>query len=83
MKALTPANIYPPFGRYSHGTEIPEGWRVVKTSGQLGITRDGLIPDDAYEQACICFQNIAAILTEASMSSANVVHISAYVTNRH
>ena len=82
MRALIPDNIHPPFGRYSHGVEFPAGWRVVKTSGQLGIACDGVIPEDAYSQARICFENIARILAEADMSAANVVHVSAYVTDR-
>lgn len=82
MKALTPENVHPPFGRYAHGVEIPAGWRVVRTSGQLGISRDGTIPQDALEQARICFQSIAEILAEANMSAADVVHVSAYVTSR-
>ena len=82
MRALSPDNIHAPFGSYSHGVVIPKAWRVVKTSGQLGIAVNGDIPDGVYEQACICFENVASILAEASMTSANVVHVSAYVTDR-
>ena len=82
MKALSSDKIYPPFGRYSSGIEIPAGWRVVKSSGQLGIAADGTIPEDVYSQARICFDNIAQVLAQASMSAANVAHISAYVTDR-
>ena len=82
MKALSSEKIHPPFGRYSPGLEIPAGWRMVKTSGQLGIAADGTIPPDVYDQARICFENIAQILKQASMSAAHVAHISAYVTDR-
>ena len=82
MKALVPENVHPPFGRYAHGVEIPAGWRVIRTSGQLGISRDGTIPDDAYAQACICFESIAEILAQGGMSAADVVHVSAFVTSR-
>ncbi|MGI9363778.1 MAG: RidA family protein [Rhizobiaceae bacterium] len=82
MKALSCDKIHPPFGHYSQGTEIPAGWRVVKTSGQLGIMLDGTIPEDAYSQACVCFESISRILAKATMSAGDVAHISAYVTDR-
>lgn len=82
MKALTPDTIRAPFARYSHGVEIPANWRIVQTSGQLGIRPDDSIPEDAYEQAKICFKGIEEILKEAGMNSGDVAHISAFVTDR-
>lgn len=82
MKALTPETTRPPFARYSHGVEIPANWRIVQTSGQLGIRADDSIPEDAYEQSKICFESIREILKEAGMNSDDVAHISAYVTDR-
>src|SRR6056300_806843 len=82
MKELTPKSLNPPLARYAHGVEIPASWRIVQTSGQLGIRLDGTIPADAYEQAKICFENIREILKEAGMCAGDVSHISAYVTDR-
>ena len=82
MKALVPTSIAAPFGRYAHGVEIPPGWRTVRSSGQLGLSKDGMIPDTALEQARICFANISAILAEANMGPADVAHISGFVTDR-
>ena len=82
MKALTPPDIRPPFARYAHGVEIPAHWRIVQTSGQLGIGADDSIPEDAYAQALLCFDNIAAILKAADMGPEDVAHITAYVTDR-
>ncbi|MDX1743748.1 MAG: RidA family protein [Ruegeria sp.] len=82
IRALTPQSIRPPFAAYAHGTEIPAGKRMVFTSGQLGIRSDDSIPAACYEQAQICFENILEILREGSMAPADVVHISAYVTDR-
>jgi 2-iminobutanoate/2-iminopropanoate deaminase len=82
MRALTPKSIHPPFARYSHGVAVPAGQRLVFASGQLGISRDGMIPPDCEAQADICFANIAAILAEDGMTLANVVRISAWVTGR-
>lgn len=82
MKALNPPTIAPPFAHYSHGIEVPAGWRMVRTSGQLGVQRDGIVPDGAEAQAAICFANITSILAEAGMGPGDVCHVSAYVTDR-
>lgn len=82
MTPLTPASIAAPFARYSHGMEVPAGWRLVACSGQLGVAADGSVPEDARAQADLCFANIAAILAEARMTLADIVRINAYVTDR-
>ncbi|WP_050928738.1 RidA family protein [Aestuariivita boseongensis] len=82
MQPLNPPSIAAPFARYSHGVEVPQGARWVRTSGQLGLAVDGTVPDDPFDQAQICFGNIMAILAEAGMGAADVVHVSAYVTDR-
>ena len=82
MKALSPADIAPPFAKYSHGVAVPPGATWVKTSGQLGLAADGTIPPDAFAQAQICFENIRLILAEAGMTPTHVVHLQAYVTDR-
>ena len=82
MRALSPISIKPPFARYSHGISVPSGYRLVVTSGQLGMGRDETIPADSEAQADLCFANIAAILAEDRMTLANVVRLNAYVTAR-
>ena len=82
MKSITPSDIRPPFARYAHGIEIPANHRLIQTSGQLGITPDDHIPDDAYDQAMICFDNISKILEVGHMSIEDIAHVTAYVTDR-
>jgi enamine deaminase RidA (YjgF/YER057c/UK114 family) len=82
LRPLQPAAIRPPFARYSHGMEVMEGARFVFASGQLGIQPDDTIPQDVESQAKLCFAAIAQILSEASMSLADIVRINAYVTAR-
>ena len=65
MDALTPDGIAPPFAAYSHGVAVPAGHRLVLTSGQLGLTRAGEVPEGARSQAAVAFCNIDAILAEA------------------
>ncbi|MEM8578496.1 MAG: RidA family protein [Pseudomonadota bacterium] len=82
MKSLMPPSISPPFGRYSHGVELPQGARIVRTSGQLAVAVDGSVPDGARAQADLIFANIAAILAEAGMGPLDVCHLNAFVTDR-
>ena len=81
MRRLNPDTIHPPFAKYAHGIEIDPGARIVFCSGQLGIGRDGVIPEDVEAQARLCFHAIAAILGEASMSLADLVRLNAYVVS--
>ena len=82
FRRLHPATIHPPFANYAHGVEVPAGARLVFCSGQLGISPDATVPDDAGEQADLCFQSIAAILAEAGMTLSDIVRLNAYVTGR-
>ena len=82
MKEITPTDIAPPFARYAHGVEVPEGHRLIFTSGQLGLSADGTIPEAVEAQADICFGNIDAILRAAGAGREHVVRINAFVTDR-
>lgn len=82
FKFLTPKSIKPPFARYSHGVEVPPGKRLVLCSGQVAITPDDQIPEDAGAQAELCFRNIEAILGEAGLGLSDIIRINAYVTDR-
>ena len=82
MRALVPEGLPAPFGRYAHGTAVPEGARWVATSGQLAVGADGTVPEGAEAQAALCLAHVGAILAEAGMSAADVVRLSAFVTDR-
>ena len=68
MRRFNPDTIHPPFAKYAHAVEVEAGARMVFCSGQLGIGRDGVIPDDVEAQARLCFRAIQAVLGEAAMS---------------
>ena len=82
MRSLIPDTIAPPFARYAHGVEIPAGYRIVATSGQLPLAKDGTVPTGAEAQAELCFSTCAEILAEAGMGAKDVVRINAFVTGR-
>ena len=77
MRRLNPDAVHPPFANYAHGIEVDPGARMVFCSGQLGIGRDGVIPEDVQTQARLCFRAIAAVLGEASMSLVDLVRLNA------
>lgn len=82
LRHLVPAAIRRPFARYSHAVEVPAGARLLLVSGQLGISVDDAIPEEAEAQAELCFAAIAACLAEAGMGPADIVRLNAYVTDR-
>jgi enamine deaminase RidA (YjgF/YER057c/UK114 family) len=81
-RPLNPVSIRAPFANYSHAVEVTTPGRMVFASGQLGVSPDDTIPEDAEAQAVLCFENIKAILGEAGMTLADVVRFTAYVTDR-
>ena len=82
LKTHTPHNLHPPFAKYSHAVEVPEGMRLLFASGQLGITMDKQVPEDIEGQAELCFQAIGDILASAGMGFSDIVRINAFVTDR-
>ena len=82
MRMLSPPAVSPPFAAYAHGVEVPAGARIVVTSGQLALGRDGSVPDGALAQARLCLANCAAILAEAGMGPGDVIRLNAFVTDR-
>ena len=41
---LSPTTIHPPFSAYSNGVEVPAGQKLVLCSGQLRISKEGIVP---------------------------------------
>ena len=82
MRPITPPTIHPPFANYSHGMEVPAGHRILFASGQLGITPDDHVPEDAGAQAGLCFESIGEVLKAAGMGFSDIVRINAFVSDR-
>ncbi len=78
----TPAALPAPFARYSHSVIVPAGTRMLFCSGQLGMAPDGAVPESAEAQADLCFAAIGHMLADAGMTSADIVRINAFVTDR-
>ena len=65
LRHLVPNQVRKPFANYSHAVAVPAGARWLVCSGQLGISTQDVVPDDAEAQAALCFDAIGACLAEA------------------
>ena len=78
----TPRNpdaIHPPLSAYSHQIEISGTERMVVISGQVGMTPDGTIPDDPFEQLGVVFDNLERNLEAADMGLEDLVKLTVYL----
>lgn len=67
---------------YSHGVSIPAGMRIVRTAGQVGVTKDGVIPPTVEDQLELIWANTAAILAEDGLKLSDIVSIRGYLVSR-
>ncbi len=79
-RSFSPGAIRPPFGRYSHAVSLDAPQKLLVISGQLAMRPDGSVPEDAGEQTAVVLAAIDACLAEAGMERADVLRLSAYIT---
>lgn len=77
-----PSTIAPPFSCYSHGASAPASARWLHISGQVGVTPDGVVPDDAHKQIQLAWDNLIAVLNDAGMTVHDLVKVDGFIT-RH
>lgn len=82
MRQLTPASVHPPVAPYSHALEVPPGTRLIFCAGQVGMMRDGTVPDGIEAQGEQCFKNIAGVLAEGGMTLRDVVRLNIFLVRR-
>lgn len=70
-----------PLSAHSDAVVIPAGARILISSGQLGMRRDGTIPDTIEEQVEAAFDNVEAVLRAAGMTLADLVKMTTYITD--
>ncbi len=78
-RPIEPSTIAAPAASYAHAvlSESPTCW--LHTSGVVPVAPNGSTPADIGEQAELVWENIAAILDEAQMTSSDVVSVTTYV----
>jgi enamine deaminase RidA (YjgF/YER057c/UK114 family) len=75
-----PVGIPEPVGKYTHITKIPRNAELYVTSGQIGIDKNGLIPDDMNEQIGNTFENIQKVLQSDNLSPDNIIKVNIWAT---
>jgi enamine deaminase RidA (YjgF/YER057c/UK114 family) len=65
----------------AHGMEVPANARILFCNGQVGARLDGSVPEDPLEQIEVIFERIGMILAASTMTFADVVKFTVYVTD--
>ena len=76
---ISPHSIAAPAANYAHAIVVSNPARTLYMSGVVPTQLDGTVPQSLHEQTEVVWANIVAILTEASMTVANIVSITTYV----
>jgi len=81
IQPITPTDVHPPGGAYSHGVSARGQGRTLYISGQVGLTADGILAGDFAEQAAQSWRNIVAILSADGMNVHHLVKLTTYLTD--
>jgi enamine deaminase RidA (YjgF/YER057c/UK114 family) len=74
-----PEDVHPPVADYVHQIEIGAGGRWLVLSGQIGMRRDGTLPQDPAEQIAVALENLRRNLTAAGMRVTDLVKLTTYL----
>lgn len=80
LKRLNPASVAPPFSRYSHAVAVPQGYRWLYVSGQVGADRDRKIPSGFEAQAELAWRNVIACLEAGGFTAQDLVKATILLT---
>ena len=69
-------------GGYTHGLEVSHPSRWLLVSGQIPESMDGAVPKTAEEQCRVIWAHISAVLESATLSVADVVKVTTYLSSR-
>jgi 2-iminobutanoate/2-iminopropanoate deaminase len=78
-KFRNPQGIHQPLGGYVHQVEITGKERLLIISGQVGMRKDGTIPEDPLEQLDLALENIFLNLRAADMELTDIVKLTYYL----
>ena len=81
INRINPPGVRAPAG-YNHAIEVINPERRVVIAGQVGARPDGSIPDTAEGQIAQAYANLLAILAANSMTPANLVKTTVFLTDR-
>jgi 2-iminobutanoate/2-iminopropanoate deaminase len=76
---VTPSSIAPPAANYAHAVLVRQAVAWLHTSGVVPTAPDGSTPEGIDAQADLVWSNIAALLADAGMTTADIVSVTTYV----
>lgn len=82
VRHFHPTGMMSPYSVNTHGIEVPPGHRVLFTSGQVGQTESGDIPDGIVAQTELAWSNLRKVLEASGMGFEHLVHVNSYLTRR-
>ncbi len=77
-----PLTVHAPLAGYAHQIELRGDERLLVLSGQVGITPDGELPEDAGQQLGVAMDNVLRNLQDASMGLDDLVKLTFYYVDR-
>jgi 2-iminobutanoate/2-iminopropanoate deaminase len=78
-QARNPETVHEPGGRYVHTIEVSEENRMLFISGQVGMRRDGNVPEDAASQFEVALNNVRLNVEAAGFEMTDLVKLVTYV----
>ncbi|WP_209017720.1 RidA family protein [Roseibium aggregatum] len=81
-RTINPDNgIYPATPDYVHALEVTGAGRLLFVSGTMGLDVIGRAPESLEEQLDLVWANLRRILTEADMTTDNIVRVTSYLSD--
>jgi len=78
-----PTSIHSPLASYSHQAEISGKAQWLVISAQIGMDKNGVVPDDVLEQTEMALDNILLNLEAAKMECKNLAKLVFYFVGTH
>lgn len=79
-RIINPRMLAAPAGGFAHGIVHSSKARRLITSGQVGLSPDGTLPEDVGGQMEQAFDNLEIILREAGMGVGDLVRLKLFCT---
>ena len=78
-----PAAIHKPLASYSHQAEVSGSAKWLVMSAQIGMDKNGFVPEDVYSQIETAFDNILLNLEAAEMEKKDIAKLVFYFVGSH
>ena len=74
-----PPDVHPPLTAYTHQIEVSGSERLLFLSGQVGRSKDGIVPEDPLGQLDLALENLSCNLEAADMGMEDIVKLTFYL----